>query len=535
MSTPNGTDLRSASELREQFKRARYANLLKQETLVSQLTESMFPGYGNNWGDMVDPRGRYPGTTDGFTIPNLGQATDAQHRRRGDPYCAFRNYEELRGIWAVSRQLECENELIGGMLRGLCGYIVHVGFQSRAVVRKGVDEREAKKHVAAVQRELDDFDDDCMWPELQTEFFLRSIVDGEGLLHHTGNEEILQVRRVESEQIVNPPGVEDGKDGWAWGWRCDPDDQIRRESLGVSWDGTDWNEIPAVECEWINRNVSRSVMRGLSDLFCGVGDVAGEARKLLEYMRKGATVLAAVAWFEKHAAATKTEVESAHDALKTLSRNVSNPDGSQSAIRYRRMLPGAIVGIDGNKDIQQPPLASNTPFFAEIARLARISLAVRWNAPESLLGDASNGAFASLGIAESPFVRTGEMEQARYARRFRRTLIRVVKHAIERGRLHEDTLRYVDIQVTPPSMVVRDQNAEATTRSRKIMDGYLSPQDACQEDGRDWERTQKDIAAAKESGWVPPGTVPAAPPGATVVSGMFGESSRSDPFAWLRE
>jgi hypothetical protein len=334
---------------------------------------------------------------------------------------------------------------------------------------------------------------------------------------------------------VNPPGEADGVQ-WAYGVRCDPDDTETDEMYGVNYSGDkdDWQDIPASECERIKRNVPRNCRRGLSDFFCGVGDVAAETRKLLEYMRKGATVVAGVAWFEKHMTATKSEVESAHDALATLQRTVTNPDMSQSTIRERRMLPGSVVGIDGQKDILPPPLAQNTPHFSEVARLARQSVCVRWNAPESLLGDASNGTFASLGIAESPFVRTGEMEQWKYARRFRRTHIRAIKHAIGLGRLPDDTLAYVDVEAVPPSLVVRSQLDEANMRSRKLQDGYMSPQQAAQQDGEDWERVRKDIEAAKAAGWMPPGTVPAAPLPGAVVPGMY-EGQRRDPFAWLRE
>lgn len=542
LDAPPPPETRPASDLREDYRRARYANRLRAEQLQSHLLESVFPGYGEMWGQAVDPRGRYPGEADGFHMAGFGQATDPQSRKRGAPYYAFRNYEELRGIWAVSRCLDYENELMAGLLRGLSGYIVHTGFNSRAVARKGVDEHKAAAKVTAAQRELDDFDNESMWPELEAEILVRSIVDGEARWRHFDGDDILQVRRIEPELIMNPHGLADGeeRDGtrWTYGVGCDPKDHEREEGFGINCTGAvaDWEFVPAGECESIKRNVPRNVARGLSDFFCGVGDVAGEARKLLEYMRKGATVLAAIAWFEKHKTATKGEVEAAHDALKTLSLARTNPDGGTSTVRYRRMLPGAIVGTDDQKDIQPPPLAQNTPHFSEIARLARMSLAVRWNAPESLLGDASNGTFASLGIAESPFVRTGEMEQWKYARRFRRTKIRVLKHAIAQGRLDDDTLAYVDVEVVPPSMIVRNRLDEANVTSRKIMDGYKSPQQAAQEDGEDWERIQKDVKAAQEAGWVMPGTVPAPPVGApgAVMPGMF-EGQKADPFAWLRE
>ena len=544
----NGTPLdkpadnRTVEELRTEYRRAHYANRLRQEQLQTKLIESVFPGYGESWGDLVDPRGRYPSAADGFTMAGLGQATEPQCRQRGAPYFAFRNYQELVGIWATARQLEFENEQMGGLLRGLRGYIIHTGFTYRVVPRRGVDEKEAKRYVDAAQRELDDFDDDSLWPELEAEFFTRSVVDGEARLRHTFDGEIMQVRRVEPEQVMNPDGLADGdvRDGiqWMHGVGVDPDDHERELLYGVNYSGQrgDWQAIDATEFETVKRNVNRNVRRGLSDFFCGVGDVAAETRKLLEYMRKGGTVLAAIAWFEKHKQATKSEVESAHDALKTLSQTVTNPDGSSGTVRYRRMLPGAIIGTDDQKDIQPPPLAQNTPHFVEIARLAKLCLCTRWNAPESLLGDASNGAFASLGIAESPFVRTGECEQWVYARRFRRTKIRAIKHAIDKRRLDADTLRYVDVEVSPPSMIVRNRLDEANMRSRKIQDGYLSPQLAAQQDGEDWQQVNADIQAAKKDGWIPPGAAPplGAPP--AVMPGMFREQQRSgDPFAWLRE
>lgn len=488
------------------------------------LAESLYggAGFGEQWGDFVDPRGRFP-REEGFLSGHLD--VDVTQRRRGAPYVAFQTLEELREIWSLSRHIADRNAWAVGAIRGLGGYLIRSGMTSNAVLRPGVDETERTKgYVKAVQAELDAFDADAVWPEMEIEILRRAIVHGEAPVrcfsdNGADDESILQVRFIEAEQIVNPPQEPDGPE-WAFGVQADPEDQQTFTAFGINYSGEvdDHEVVPAGEIEqYKTDNVGRAVRRGLSDFF-PVSENVEELRKLLRAMRKGGTLLASIAWWEKFATATKSEVQAMEEGLATLkAQRATGVQGTQrQEVRYRQIDPGAIIKTDADREVVPPPLAQNTPHFAELVRLCRMAFSHRWNIPESFW-DASNGAFASLTVAESPFVVTAEQQQWFYARRHRRIKIRAVKHAIKKGRLPEDVLGYVDVEVAPAPLVVRNQQEAATVASTRLKDGVTSPQRVAQENGEDWEQVQSERQQAIEAGWTPPSDalgMPPAPEGA---------------------
>jgi hypothetical protein len=529
---PRRRESQETAQLREQVERKRLERQLKQEEKLAKLTESAFFSYtGASFGDWVDPRDAWRDAYEAG-LPALIQSP--QDRLRGADYIAFRNEEDLREIRYFARWLEAANVFGMAPLNAIQNKVVNKGFTSRAIARTG--QVPSKEALAQVQGELDRFDDFNLWPEREREVFRRSRVDGVSDMRHFATGPVLQVRRIEPEQIVQPFGVEWGRE-WAFGVHCNPDDAEDRWGYFYSPDGdpNDGEEVPAHEIESFQVNTTRATRRGLSDFFAIV-ELADDLRKLMRNMNRGAALIAAIAWIEQFETASKEQVQSFGDDVKEFDR--ADPRTGQT-IDYERFAPGTIIRTGKGKTYTPPPLATaNTPQIVEIGRQARLAIACRWNAPEVIFGDASNGNYSSLGVAESPFVATAEVEQQFYAARIRRIKLRALQHAIDRGRLPADILGQVDVSVEPPAIVSRDRLQQAQERHIELADGIIGPQTWCQELGYVFEEQQQEIARARALGWTPP-----APPGIQAggssggegTPAALGEGAVRGPFAsWRR-
>jgi hypothetical protein len=108
--------------------------------------------------------------------------------------------------------------------------------------------------------------------------------------------------------------------------------------------------------------------------------------------------------------------------------------------------------------------------------------------------DASNANFASTMVAEGPAVRMFERLQAGMIQADRAVMWRVVDNAIAAGRLPTEVRACIDIQITGPSLRVRDELREAQVDRIAHINGILSPQTWSQHLGLDYDQEQKNFA-----------------------------------------
>lgn len=523
----NGT-VQTIDQLQESLARAKLERQLKQEQAASSLLESYwhhFPGVRLDQGTLVPPRSSEQ--DDG----EMMLTSNPRDRQAGKHYFAFQSESDLRQIQEMGRWLADSNVFALGPLNAIRNKVIGTGYRYRAVAKEGLNVPE--NLVAAVQSELDRFAKANLWNEWEQEIFWRSRRDGEAFLRYFDGADVLKVRTVEPEQIVQPAGETEGPE-WSFGVHCAPDDEQERLGYWVSYSGSsgEGEEIDAADIEHFPINVDRVVRRGLSDFFC-IQPLAEDLRKLMRNLPRGAALLSAIAWIEQYESATKSQVEAFADEVAAI--KTTNPQ-TGLAQRYERMEPGTVVRTGKGKQYLPPPLASaNVPQFVEIARICRMALASRWNAPESIFGDASNGSYSSLAVVESPFVAQATKEQAFYGARFTRVQERAIRNAIDRGRLPRNTLDLVGITAEPPPIVVRDKLVQTQVNEIQARAGILSPQTWAQSEDLDFAQEMAEITRAKEMGWLPP-TAPIGQLGNPqgVPAGMLGEGI-SGPFGlWRR-
>ena len=71
---------------------------------------------------------------------------------------------------------------------------------------------------------------------------------------------------------------------------------------------------------------------------------------------------------------------------------------------------------------------------------------------------------------------------------------RVIENAVSVGKLSHDVRRLVDLQITPPSLRIRDQVRECQVERIAYEKGLLSPQTWSLRLGLDYDQEQKNLA-----------------------------------------
>lgn len=513
MTTTNGTPAHTTTELREQLEQAE----LRTKLARAKLAESAYRLF------------RYP-TEFGTPIPSRQEAEPEDYqlstpqpsdRKRGQPYWAYRTLQELWQIQSDARWLDDTNVFAMSPLTAVQGKVIRTGFRYDVRPKKGREASEAELQLC--RDELERFDEANEWPEWEQELFRRCERDGEAAPRFFRGD-VLKVRTVEPEQIVQPDGEEPGPE-WSYGVHCDPEDQFTRLGYFVSYDGDakDGDEVSAADMDLWTINVDKMVRRGLSSFFC-LQSTAPELAKLVRAMRLGGTLAANIAWVEKFASASKDDVTAFADGVADVQKYTDPRTGQPARNEY--IGAGTIIRTGMGKDFVGPPLVTgNTMGLIEIARLSRMALCARWNAHESILGASDNGTYASLAVAESPFVTRAEVLQAFYGRRFRRVKMRALQNAVEQGRIPADLLGRIEVYEEPPPVVVRDRLAQAQENEILLRNGVMSPQTWAQIEDLEWDEEQKQTAKAQAQGWI----LPAAPAAGPVDAGALRTPLGTEP------
>ena len=491
------SDKQRIQESRTKLRALRLERQVRQEEIALKLMEGS--GWDADRGRRVEPR------------EDASELALTPLEVRKGAHEAFRTEQELWEIQAVGEILATRNSHCIGLLRALTNYVIGTGL-NYSVVAKDADDTIAQEMAECGQHEVDRFIAENQWSEWEREIFHRSRRHGEAIIRLFDGEDVLQVRSVEPRMVCQPMGANEPE--WSFGVHSDPEDQQRILGYWISYsmDPAKGEEVEACEIVHYKINVDRMVRRGLSDFFAVSGE-ADSIKKLLRNVSHGAAMLACIAWVEQFTTASKSEVESFADSVK--SHQTRDPRSGQT-IRQERLYPGTVARIGAGKSYQPPPLASaNTMNFLEIARAGRQALCTRWNAPESLSGDASNGSFSSLAVAESPFVIGAQVEQGFYLSRNKQVVVRALVHAIRRGRLPADFFQRCDLKVEGRKLIVRDPLQQAQVNQIELQSGVLSPQTWAQENERNWELEAAEILRARQMGVGPPAPMPpgASPPG----------------------
>lgn len=449
----------------------------------------------SGWQDVID---RMRGPERDLVQP----VSTAHDRRYGDNWPFWRSWTEHSRIRAASRILCGMSNQPRGLIKGLSSYVIKTGHKCRA---QGRSDSAPPALVGAVQAAVDEFDQHNYFPEMQQEIFARDRRDGESFTHLVSDDHgMLEALTFEPEHVGEPPNLNLDTD--KYGIITPKGNTTQVQAFWVAYDGDfgSGEEIDASEVLHTKVNVDRAIKRGLPDFSFDTYDAIKSVSRLLENMSEGAAIQASIALLRSHEGSGYQQVAEFQDSVKDYEQ-FNGTTGRQEKVE--RYYPGKIVDAPKGMTIGSPAFASNPQNFVAVAQAVTRYVGMVWNAPEGLAsGDYSNNNYASALVAEAPFARRCEEWQEYYSARFLRAYKSAVKAKCDARKLvaggkvwsWEEVQAEVELTIQPPHLTVRDPLQKSQQNQIDVQLGTNSPQNICQEEGRDYEKIAQDLEEHQE-------------------------------------
>jgi capsid protein len=432
---------------------------------------------------LVDPREAYL-DDDGMWWRGVGGAGDGG-ARGGLPYLSE---EQLGEVRMQCRRLVATNEFAINGIENRISYLVGPGHSYRAATRKGADEQAGL--VGEVQAVLEEFLEVNQWQCRQQEIVRRVDRDGEAFLRFfVGRDGVTRVRFVEPEQVYAPK--EKAVAGRAsFGIVTDPEDV--ETPLVYCVDG---EAVEAHHIQHRKANVDANVKRGLP-LYFPVRKNLRRVDKLLRNMSALAEIQSAIALIRKHRSALRNGIEQF-----VADQGTPAYDGRTGRTRYlSQFAPGTILDAPSGLEYDFPASGVNAANFVTVLQAELRAIAARLVMPEFMFtSDASNANYSSTLVAEGPAVKMFERLQAGLKCEDTQVMWRVIGNAASVGRLPADVRRHVEVQISTPSLQVRDQAKECQIDETAFRNGILSAQTWSQRLGLDFDQEQKNRSAPESN------------------------------------
>lgn len=442
------------------------------------------------------PGSEYPGFDPNFSSGyGYGRTPRPIHnpsdRMGGKHTPVYETERDLAMIRSTSRNLAGFSNTQIGASEALANYIFHTGMSFVATERLDVDEPVDEDTLRSLNRFIEDFlEHNRFHNNLDREIHQRTLEDGEVfiIIHPRGKMPTLSI--IDPGQVTQPIQEEELEvfletDGIVNFWGFGIHTTLREDTQEEDFDqplgyhivyndaGTDWDYIKADRMFHLTtKRTPRNAKRGIPDYFWIQNDLEREV-KLRRNTAESAAIHAAIVGIRKHASGvTRDAVQSMHKRISDHDYQ-RNPSTSHAQRRYAQIYDRPhIKDIPNGMDWMAGPLGTlNHPTFIEVRQMLLRSIGTIWNMPEYMIsGDASNAAFASTLVAESPFVKSRQSDQVYYGDSFIIMLWKVIKLSMRRidTKLSYLELReHVRIQGIYPEVATRDETK--TTQRHQIL------------------------------------------------------------------
>ncbi len=447
-------------------------NTIEPDRWETRLTEA----FDALWDLFVDPREAY--LDDAGTMWNTLSVGGHAGPRVSVPFATEQDLTEIRN---QVRHLVNTNEFAINGIENRVSYLVGTGHVYRVCVRKGV---EAPAELEAeVQAVIDEFLQVNRWQARQQEIVRRLDRDGEVFLRlFVDAEGITRVRFVEPDQVATPRELRHVSEA-SFGIHTE-----RHDVESVLGYYIDEEPVAADAIQHRKANVDANVKRGLP-LYYPVRKNLRRIEKLLRNMSVVAEIQSAIALIRKHRGASRSGVEQF-----VADQSQASTIGGRT--RYlSQYAPGTILDAPSGMDYDFPASGIDASNFVAVLQAELRAVASRLVMPEFMFtSDASNANYASTLVAEGPAVKMFERLQGNLKNEDREILWRVIANAVEAGRLPLEVHKWVDIQITPPSLEVRNTLQLAQVEKIAYEKGILSPQTWSLKLGLDYDQEQKNLA-----------------------------------------
>lgn len=467
--------------------------------------------------EFYDPREQYfddPGfwpiaTTSGWNF----YRSEPNDRVNGHFRPVFENETDLHVIRAQAGKVVWFDEIGLGALESLKNSTFQGGLEYTVASKDKAFAPDAMleevknlvEHILSINDYYGDTDNPTSW-SIEREYHDRARIDGEWLAELEFTNGDVYWHEHEPEHLCEPDSnaireLEDWLDigvpqCWKFGVHTPTKYTERPFGYHLCFDsvGKDWDYVPAERMMHYKRNVWRKVKRGISD-FLPIVEWLRENKELNQALGKGARLQASIAWFEEHAAGTRTSaISGAIVAGADFKTQLRKESGTRTAY-YRKYRPGSIVSLKAGKQYKPGPMGSDrNPNFILVGQHLLRAVGVRFTLPEFMISnDASNANYSSTTKADDAFVKAREGDQRNFGSPIVGLLYKSLRMYANRGLLNlrglswDEFRRYVQIRPKGKDPSMKSVLEKRQSLAIEMDYGLTSAETAAAECGRNYE------------------------------------------------
>lgn len=432
-----------------------------------------------DWGKYVDPYEELYDELTGEKWEPIGNWSN--YRGPDNP---FSNEEQHARIRRKARNIVRQNPYAENMLKNLVSWVIGKGHKYTVVARKNVVDKERATQLSTiVQTFLDNLLELNKWCKRQKETYRRYHRDGEAFIRVFKQDNGYTHFRFVEPGDVKTPTEWRADHSASYGVKTDPDDVET-----VEWYFVDEEEVAGDLIQHRKANVDMNVKRGLSSIYC-VGANLQRGLQLLTNMSMLVQIQTSVAMIRKH---DRTSQAVKNFATNSASIQSFNPLTGETR-NLKRFRPGTIIDAKKGTEYEFPALTADPGAPVAVLGAELRAIASAFSLPEYMVGsDASNANYSSSMVAESPAVKFFDCEQAEVIEQDLELFWMAIQHAIDSDILPPECLWMLEIEVEPPTLVVRQPLPTAQANEIYVRNRIKSPQTISSELGLDARQEQKN-------------------------------------------
>jgi hypothetical protein len=450
--------------------------------------------------------------------------TQPDDRTEGRYRPLYENAEDVRRMRAQARSLVEMFPLARAVLQKLSDYIIGNGFDFVVQPKRDYKKDPVAVQLATVIQQLVDrfLDQNRFVGNLDREIHRNSRIDGDVFPALYVDNKQVRIELIDPSFILEPlnkrplerwQGTEHKLNGWwhgvhtVWNPALKRDDVDRPLGFHAVFDnlGDQFDYLPAWRVEHIKRNVGRMARVGVSD-FAIVQQLLDQEGKLLRNTAVGAAILAAIVGIRQHSEGTTQSTVEAMVSTSATSSYQKPIDGGSRTTYQQNVAPGTIKDIPKGMEWLAGPMGSlNQPVYIEVHQHLMRVIGSVWSFPEFLISsDASNNNLASALVAEHPFVKYCEREQAHYADHYERLVWKAVALSHKCGAIAgyswQQISMLLEINAEYGSPQSRDKYQQAQTNEILSRNGIMSKRTWAADMGIDYDSELEELGGGDVEG-----------------------------------
>lgn len=435
--------------------------------------------------DLVNPAEAYLDPQTGEMWTPLGISSDVDFNA-----APYRNDAELKLIRQRARITALKNPYAKNLLNSICSIAIGKGHKYSVTVKKDIKDPKDRIYAAQCSRKFQRWLDNLLkmnkWGKRQFQTVWRFHRDGETFTRLFFQENGYTLFRFcEPAEIITPPEYSADPSA-AFGIKTEEDDVESVEAYFVAGE-----KVAAEEIQHRKANVDLNQRRGLSTLFT-IREHLDRALKLLRNMSITVANQTAMTMIRHHKATGKQVSSFAAKAAMATRYNAA----TQRDQRQASLPPGAVVDVvDGKTRYEFPANGLNaaSPVQVLAAELRAIASSMSW--PEFMIGsDAANANYSSTMVAENPAVKSIETEQQSHIDDDLELIWAAAEHAVNVGKLPEECMSMVEIEVEAPIIITRNIKDQADVDEILNRIRVKSPRSIASSFNLDYDQEQQNFS-----------------------------------------